>query len=223
VGSRLIRRFLVLLLIAGLSLSTTSALGASKSPTPKPSVKPSVTATVSPTAKATVKATAPATKKPTPKATPTKKKVVKKKEKVRVTPSPTPSWPPKGFRVEGEVYAKVPTAQEMVSIISANDYLENRIKSCATYICGRVQVASELGCLWWEALATVVDGSGRKLGELSAAFSGSEIREFKTFILISPESAENGGNAKVNSVLCHHADRDKSVPTVTYNKVAISG
>jgi hypothetical protein len=227
-GSRVIRRVIALLLIAGLSLSTTSAFAASKSPTPKPTVKATVKATVKPTASPTSKpsskpsATATATKKPTPKASPTKKTVVKKKKKakVRVTPSPPPSWPPKGFEVEGEVYAKVPTRDELVSIISASKYLKIRIESCTTYICGRVQVASEIGCLWWEAIAVVVDSSGRKLGDLTAAFSGSEIKEFKTLLLISPESAENGGNAKVASVLCHHADRDKSEPTVTYKKVS---
>ena len=246
VGSRVIHRALALALIAGLSLSTSSALAASKSPTPKATAKatakatPKATtkatakattkATATATAKATSKATATATAKATskatatasPKASATKKTVVKKKKKkakVRLSPSPSPSWPPKGFIVEGEVYAKVPSSQEMVSLISANKYLENRVKSCVTYICGRVQVAAEIGCIWWEAVATVVDGTGKKLGVLTNAFSGSAAREFKTLIVISPESATNGGNAQVTSVLCHHVDRDSSLPSTEYKKV----
>jgi hypothetical protein len=106
----------------------------------------------------------------------------------------------------------------MVSIISANKYLENRVKSCVTYICGRVQVAAEIGCIWWETVATVVDGNGKKLGELTSAFTGSASREFKTLIVLSPESAANGGDAKITSVRCHHVDRDASLPTTDYKK-----
>lgn len=245
VGSRVIRRALASALIAGLSLSTTSALAASKSPTPKASAKATVKATAKattkataktttkatakatskPTAKATAKATATSTAKATTKASPkasaTKKTVVKKKKKakVRLSPSPSPSWPPKGFIVEGEVYAKVPSSQEMVSLISANKYLENRVKSCVTYICGRVQVVSEIGCIWWETVATVVDGTGKKLGDLTSAFTGSTEREFKTLIVLSPESAANGGNARITSVRCHHVDRDPSLPSTDYKKV----
>jgi hypothetical protein len=146
------------------------------------------------------------------------KKKKKKRAKVRVTPSPKAAWPPKGFSVEGEVYAKVPTAKELVGLISANAYLEKQIKQCTTYICGAVQVASETGCLWWEAIATVTDAQGNKLGELNSSFSSSTEREMKTLLMISPESVEKGGAAKISSVICHHEDRDKSLPGTSYKK-----
>jgi hypothetical protein len=168
---------------------------------------------------ATTKATAKASAKPKP----TKKKVIKKKKKrakVRITPSPKPVWPPKGFSVEGEVYAKVPTAKELVGLISANKALEKRIKECSTYICGSVQVTSEIGCIWWEVISVVSDGQGGKLGELTSAFGSSEPKEFKTLIIVSPESADNGGAAKIVSVICHHEDRVTSDPTNNYKKTA---
>jgi hypothetical protein len=142
----------------------------------------------------------------------------KKKAKVRVTPSPKPAWPPKGFSVEGEVYAKVPSAKELVGLISANSYLEKQIKQCTTYICGAVQVASETGCLWWEVIANVSDAQGNKLGELNSSFNASTERELKTLLLISPETVEKGGAAKITSVICHHEDRDKSLPGTSYKK-----
>jgi cell pole-organizing protein PopZ len=243
VGSRLTALFLAL----ALALSSPTAFAASKKPTPKPKVtakastkptskattkakvtaKPSATATAKPSAKVSTKATAKATAKPTTSATakatkkPTKKPAVKKKKKkkkVRVTPSPKPVWPPKGFSVEGEVYAKVPTAKELVGLISANSSLAKQIKSCTTYICGSVQVASETGCIWWEVLATVTDGEGKKLGELTTAFGKSGAREYKTLIVVSPENVDKGGSAKINSVICHHEDRTSGEPSVSYTK-----
>jgi hypothetical protein len=202
---------------------------ASAKPTAKATVKPTAKATskatVKPTAKATskasVKPTAKATSKASVKPTATKKPVVKKKKKkakVTLTPSPKPVWPPKGFSVEGEVYAKVPSAKELVSLISANSYLEKQIKECTKYICGAVQVAAENGCIWWQVVAQVTDGQGRKLGELTKAFAGSTAKEFKTLLMISPESLENGGEAKITSVICNHIDRDPAVSGSGYVK-----
>jgi hypothetical protein len=198
-------------------LSGAPADAATKKPTPKPTVKVSAKAT----SKATAKSSSTTTAKATPKAT--KKKVVakkkkKKRAKVRVTPSPKPSWPPKGFAVEGEVYAKFPTAKELVGLISANSNLSKQIKQCSTYICGSIQVASETGCIWWEVNAAVSDAQGAKLGDLSSAFGSSKEREFKTLIVVSPETVEKGGSAKITSVLCHHEDRVTNDPATTYKK-----
>ncbi len=232
VGSRLTALFL----IAALAISSPTALAASKKPTPKATAKVTAKATTKPkatakpasittskpaaTSKATAKSTAKATASAKPKAT--KKPVVKKKprKKVRVTPSPKPSWPPKGFSVEGEVYAKVPTAKELVGLISANAYLGKQIKECTTYICGSVQVASEIGCIWWEVISVISDADGKKLGDLTSAFSSSKSRQFTTIIVVSPELADKGGSANITSVICHHEDRITGQPSVDYKKVS---
>jgi hypothetical protein len=212
VGSRIKAARLAALSLS-LALTLTSfpaALAESDSATPTVSSEPSPSISATPTP------TTSPSKSPSPKVTPTKKATTKKK---KISPSPKPVWPPKGFKREGEVYAKIPSSAEMVSIISASTYLQSRVKACKTFICGRVQVAAEAGCLWWQALAYVEDGKGKKLGDLSVAFGSSAAREFKTFILISPEGTENGGDVKIASVICHHVDRDKSQPTVDYKKV----
>jgi hypothetical protein len=211
-------------------VSSAPAEAASKSPTPKATAKATAKPTTKATAKATTtakpsataKATSTSTAKPSAKATPTKKKVVKKKPKakVRVTPSPKPAWPPKGFSVEGEVYAKLPSAKELVSLISANTYLEKQIKECTKFICGAVQVAAENGCIWWQVVASVSDGQGIKLGEMTKSFAGSTAKEFKTLLLISPEPLEKGGAAKITSVICNHVDRDPAVAGSSYTKVS---
>jgi hypothetical protein len=228
------RRVAALCLAVVLALAAPAAGAATKKPTPKPTAKVTAKATVKATVKPSIKATTKVSTKPTTSAsakptakasakpTATKKPPVKKKKKsrakVRVTPSPKPVWPPKGFSVEGEVYAKVPTSKELVGLISANSYLSKQIKQCTTYICGAVQVASETGCLWWEAIATVTDLQGNKLGELNASFNSSAEREFKVLLLVSPETVEKGGAAKITSVICHHEDRDKSLPGTSYKK-----
>lgn len=213
VGSRITAA----LLTVALALSAPLASAATTKATPKATAKVSTKATPKATAKAT------ATKKASAKPKATKKAVVKKKKraKVRVTPSPKPVWPPKGFSVEGEVYAKVPTAKELVGLISANKTLQKKITECTTYICGSVQVASEIGCIWWEVISEISDGEGVKLGELTTAFSSSAPKEFKTLIVISPESVEKGGSAKIISVICHHEDRVTTDPSNNYKKVGL--
>jgi hypothetical protein len=186
--------------------------------TVKPSTKATTKVSTKPTTTASAKPKSTASAKPTATKKPPVKKKKKKRVKVRVSPSPKPAWPPKGFSVEGEVYAKVPTAKELVGLISANSYLSKQIKECTTYICGAVQVASETGCLWWEAIATVSDLQGNKLGELNTSFNSSAEREFKVLLLVSPETVEKGGAAKITSVICHHEDRDKSLPGTSYKK-----
>ena len=230
VGSRLKAALPALTLALSLVVSSAPAEAASKSPTPKATAKATAKPTTKATAKATTtakpsataKATSTSTAKPSAKATPTKKKVVKKKPKakVRVTPSPKPAWPPKGFSVEGEVYAKLPSAKELVSLISANTYLEKQIKECTKFICGAVQVAAENGCIWWQVVASVSDGQGIKLGEMTKSFAGSTAKEFKTLLLISPEPLEKGGAAKITSVICNHVDRDPAVAGSSYTKVS---
>jgi len=79
-------------------------------------------------------------------------------------------------------------------------------------------VASETGCIWWEVNAAISDAQGAKLGDLSSAFGSSKEREFKTLIVISPETVEKGGSAKITSVLCHHEDRVTDNPSTTYKK-----
>ena len=228
-------------LLFTISATATANISASAvTTTPKPTAKPTATAKATTKAKptatakattkakptATAKATAKATPKPTKKA-PVKKKVVKKKPKknkrIGLTPAPAPAWPPKGFSVTEDVYARVPLKySEINGIISAKPYLEKRVESCLTYTCGFVQVASVSGCLWWEALSTIVAGDGRKLGDLKTAHGGSNPQEIRTFIIVSPEPVATGTKSVLTSVICHRNTRDNKDPSTQYEKVETS-
>jgi hypothetical protein len=151
------------------------------------------------------------------------KKKKKKRAKIRITPSPSPAWPPKGFSVEGEVYAKVPTYKEFQSIITDNTKLELRIiakdiQKCTESLCGRILVASETGCLWWEIISDVKDGKGAQLGTLTSAFKGSKAQTVKTILIIAPESTTQGGEVYPKSVICHHEDRVSGDSDSSYKK-----
>lgn len=232
VGSRLILplasfkgRFSILLALSLLfTLSTAPTLTAATT-----SAKPTATAKATAKPAATTKATPSATKKATPSATkkaPVKKKVVKKKpvkkkkKRISLTPAPAPAWPPKGFTVSEDVYAKVPSKlSEIVGVISTQPYLAKQVISCETYICGYVQVASVSGCLWWEAFSTIVAADGRKLGDLKTAHGGSSPREIRTFIIISPEPVLARTKSVLTSVICHRNTRDNTNPSTQYSKV----
>ena len=100
-----------------LSLSLTSTVAATKSPTPTPKPKAS------------------ASQKAPVKKAPVKKAPVKKKKKVaKKLPSPSPKWPPVGFKTdplgETKLYLKVPNAKELVGLLSAKSALASQVKSC---------------------------------------------------------------------------------------------
>jgi len=237
-GARL-RKIAVALALC-LIASASSAQAATTKPSPKPTVKSTVKASVKPTTKATVKPTAKpsakATAKPTatasvitkPTIKPTVKPTVKPKpkpkpkprKKIRLTPSPKPKWPPVGFEYESGIYAKVPTSKELVSVISAKTNLASQVKACEEFVCGAVQVASEAGCIWWEVNSGVLSKEGVVLGSLRTIATGSEVREIKTILLISPEPIETLEYISNIEVACNQDPRPQGASASTYTKVS---
>ena len=246
VGARL--RKVVLFLVFALAISGSSAVAATKKPTPLPTVKATATTTakvsVKATATATVKSTAKATTKPTAKtsakptstskstanptstatATPTVKPKPKPKpkprKKISVSPSPKPAWPPAGFAPpESGIYAKVPNSKELVGVISAKGNLATQVAACTKFVCGAVQVAAEQGCLWWEVESKVYAQNKELLGTLKTVTNGSTSREVKTILLITPEALESLEYVDSIDVVCHQEVRPDGLQSITYTKV----
>jgi hypothetical protein len=201
------RKNLVTSTLLALSLSfgllSTSAIAASKEPTPKP--------TATKKAAATKKATAtkkPATKKPAPK----KKK--KPKPKVSVTPSPSPKWPPVGFSQEGEVYAKQQTSAKMNSDLARWKgpyvYLKPYVSECKTLACGNVLVASENSCTWWEADAYVYnfkspeDKTLVRIGTARSVSGPTKAKEYAYLLFRTNLPIADAAVVKLHSATCHH-------------------
>jgi len=199
-----------------------------------PSSADAATKTPSPTAKATAKPTA----KATPKATATKKAVIKKKvatkkkAKNSLSPSPSPKWPPVGFKSNGEVYAKIPTAKELIGTASSSKVLTAQlgqlvdgVRICEKYSCGAVQIASLNGCTWWEVNAKLVgetsadDKTLRSFGTIRTVVKASAPRAITTVLLISQELIALKHVVTGISAKCHHDPVGDNTPSSTYTPV----
>jgi hypothetical protein len=191
---------LALVLAFGLAITVTPALAATKSPTPKATATKKVT----PTPKASPTKKAPTKKALTKKKPPVKKAPVKKKKKknVKLSPSPSPKWPPAGFKTDAlgatNLYMKVPTAKELVGILSAKTSLSAQIKDCTKFTCGAVLVASEIGCRWWQVRADVVgatsaeDRTLKTFGKITASVAASVPQKIVTVLLVTTEPIGSG-------------------------------
>jgi len=199
-----------------------------------PSSADAATKTPAPTAKATAKPTA----KATPKATATKKAVSKKKVvpkkrvKKTLSPSPSPKWPPVGFKSNGEVYAKIPTAKELIGTASNSKVLTAQlaqlvdgVRICEKYSCGAVQIASLNGCTWWEVNAKLVgetsadDKTLRSFGTIRTVVKASAPRAITTVLLISQELLALKHVVTGISAKCHHDPVGDNTPSTTYTPV----
>jgi len=241
VGARL--RRLSLFLVIAMAVSGSSAVAATKKPTPTPTAKATTKATVKatakPTGKPTVKSTTKTTAKPTattkstakptstststttakPTVKPKPKPKPKPRKKVKVSPSPKPKWPPVGFEYEAGIYAKVPTSKELVGVISAKGNLASQVAACSKFICGAVQVAAEQGCVWWEVNSKVYAQNKDLIGNLRTITGQSLAREVKTILLISPEPLESLEYVSSIEVVCHQEAKPEGTQTVTFTKV----
>ena len=194
---------LALVLALGLTITVTPALAATKSPTP------------------------------TPKATATKKAPVKKapvKKKVStVTPSPSPKWPPAGFKTdpqnETKLYMKIPTAKELVGLLSTRVALATQIKDCTKFTCGAVLVASEIGCRWWQVTGEVVGPTSKEnktlktFGKVTTSIAASAPQKIVTVILVTTEPLGAGHIISNVSADCNQGEPTGPIPTTEY-KVA---
>ena len=182
-------------------------------------------ATPTPTVKTTAKPTASA------KATATKKAVVKKKprKKVTVSPSPKPKWPPSGFKASGDVYAKIPTAKELVGTASNSKILTAQLAQkvdgvaiCEKYSCGAVQVASLDGCTWWEVNSKLVGETSatnktlKTFGSIRTLAGKTTSKQITTILIISQEPLELRHVVTNISAICHKGPATEKIPSTTY-------
>jgi len=201
---------LALAIALGLALNVAPATAATKSPIPTPKV--SVTK-------------APVTKAPVKKA-PVKKK---KKKVIKLTPSPSPSWPPAGFKTdklnETKLYLKVPSAKELVGILSAKSALASQIKACTKFTCGAVLVASEIGCRWWQITADVVGATSpenrtlKTFGKITTSVTRSAAQQIVTILLVTTEPIGAGHIVSNISADCNQSDPTGPLPNTDYQAV----
>ena len=185
------------------------------------------TKTPTPTPEATVKATAKATPTPTTKATatkkatPTKKPAVKKKRNP-VKPSPSPKGPPAGFKVMDDIYYRTPSVEVMMNVAAGNTSLAKAIAACKEFSCGRLQVASLIGCVYWEIDSKVITpnpdlaNSFLTLGMLRTLAKKSAPKEVVTLVLPSGELLSGTIAVVPIGITCHQDQTTEVVPSNTY-------
>ena len=202
-----------LVLALCLALIPTQSMAATKTPTPTPTPKATVKATPTPTVKATVKTTPTPTKKPT---------VKKKKTKKPVAPSPSPKWPPLGFKVMDDIYYRTPSVEVMMNVAAGNTSLAKAIAACKEFSCGRLQVASLIGCVYWEIDSKVITpnpdiaGSYLTLGMLRTLVKKSAPKEVVTLVLPSGELYSGTIAVVPTGITCHQDATTETVPSNTY-------
>ena len=215
-----VRKALSILIASTMIASVPMAMAATTKPTPKPTVKATVKPTVKPTVKATTKKVV--TKKPIAKKLVIKKRTGYKRKVVQISPSPAPLWPPRGFHENSKVYAKVPTSKELIGVLSAAKPLAAQVKKCSTLACGAVQVASAVGCTYWEITATVSgptsdsDPTVKPLGSLRTTAAGTKPKQIMTILLVSAEPLKPGVSVGGISVNCYHSPATGRIPSNTY-------
>lgn len=201
-----------------LTVTITPALAATKSPTPTP--KATATKKATPTPKASVATKAPAKKKPAKKKAPAKKKLA------TLTPSPSPKWPPAGFKTdplgETKLYMKIPTAKELVGILSAKSSLSSQIKACTSFTCGAVLVASEVGCRWWQVTGSVIGATSaenrtiKTFGKVTTSVNKSNPQQIVTVLLVTTEPIGAGHIVSNISADCNQSDPPGLLPITEY-------
>lgn len=199
-------------LVLGLCLGLIPAQSMAATKTPTPTPKATVKATLTPTPKATA----------TKKATPTKKPAVKKTKRNPVKPSPSPKWPPLGFKVMDDVYWRTPSVEVMMNVAAGNTSLAKAIAVCREYSCGRLQVASLIGCVYWEIESKVITpnpdlaGSYLTMGMLRTLAKKSAAKEVVTLVLPSGELYSGSIAVVPVGITCHQDQTTEKVPSNTY-------
>jgi hypothetical protein len=192
-----------------LALIPSQSLAATKTPTPTPSPK------------ATAKASPSASAKPTTtkKATPTKKPATKKKS---LAPSPSPKWPPAGYKVMDDIYYRTPSVEIMMNVAAGNSALAKAVAACKEFSCGRLQVASLIGCVYWEIESKVITpnpdiaGSFLTMGMLRTLAKKSLPKEIVTLVLPSGELYSGTIAVVPTAITCHQDATTETVPSNTY-------
>ena len=152
-------------------------------------------------------------------------------KKAKITPSPSPVWPPKGFikSKDGNTYAKIPTAKELVGLASNDKVLTRALAKkidgvpvCEKFSCGAVQVASTTGCTWWVVTSTVKgvvsaeDKTQKIFGTVRTTYGETGAKKYATILIISQEPIELEHSISNIKASCRKDVPQEKVPATTY-------
>jgi len=140
-------------------------------------------------------------------------------------------WPPAGFTSIGTAYARVPTGEELVEILSAKSDPTDSINSCAldpnnpnavAYACAAVLVGATNQCTWWRVSSTMTgidpaDATNRIiLGDLTTYVKGAEAKTIQTVFLVSPIPLQTGIRFTAIHALCGIGPSTAQIPSTVF-------
>jgi hypothetical protein len=117
---------------------------------------------------------------------------------------------------------KIPTAKELVGILSAKSSLSSQIKACTSFTCGAVLVASEVGCRWWQVTGSVIGATSaenrtiKTFGKVTTSVNKSNPQQIVTVLLVTTEPIGAGHIVSNISADCNQSDPPGPLPITEY-------
>jgi hypothetical protein len=121
-----------------------------------------------------------------------------------------------------DIYWRTPSVETMMNVAAGDSSLARAIKACKDFSCGRIQVASIIGCVYWEIESKVIEpnpdnpGSFLTMGMLRTLVKSSAPKEVATVVLRSGVSYSPTVAVVPTTVICHQDQTTERVPSNSY-------
>jgi hypothetical protein len=132
-----------------------------------------------------------------------------KKKTTKVTPSPSPVWPPKGFvkSKDGNTFAKIPTAKELVGLASNDKALTRALAR---------QVDGIPVCEKFSGATSAEDPTKKTFGTVRTTIGETGPKKYATILIISQEPIELEHSVASIKASCRKDVPQEKVPGTTY-------
>jgi hypothetical protein len=120
------------------------------------------------------------------------------------------------------IYWRTPSVETMMNVAAGDAALTRAIKACKEFSCGRIQVASIIGCVYWEIESKVITpnpdipNSFLTMGMLRTLVKTSAAKEVATVVLRSGVAYSPTVAVVPTTVVCHQDQTSERVPSNTY-------
>jgi hypothetical protein len=125
-----------------------------------------------------------------------------------------------------DIYYRTPSVEVMMNVAAdltpTAKALAKAIAVCKVFSCGRLQVASLIGCVYWEIDSKVITpnpdiaGSFLTMGMLRTLAKRSAAKEVVTLVLPSGELYSGSIAVVAIGITCHQDQTTEKVPSNTY-------
>jgi hypothetical protein len=120
------------------------------------------------------------------------------------------------------IYWRTPSVETMMNVAAGDAALTRAIKACKEFSCGRIQVASIIGCVYWEIESKVITpnpdipNSFLTMGMLRTLVKTSAAKEVATVVLRSGVAYSPTVAVVPTTVVCHQDQTSERVPSNSY-------